>query len=396
MTPCSFSSSCDRSRNDRHVARVRAAQDALSASTPTCSSSSSTNSGMAEDQALGGGREPCWRALWASIGASAESRHATNRNGSRIDADTRASINQRLHLVQNATPPDIAPDSAAAQATARHPNHETQKRVETDICRCCSGKMSSKSMAELIGNLVTLPILPPCSSLLWPWCLQCSSRNVCAIVLIVSKFARRPQHRNDPHVWVQPRWPRSLLLLCWRHQALTSPPTSLATHINRHTPFPPTLGLKGARPSPTKLPFCRCELAVGQHPALGMTLPDLQMVDEALGRKGKPPALEYILVMPFAVLRLPFGYGISYNSYGHAAVRYTRPNGQEVVMNIVGKKNDATMVQFSKPEDYFFRYHARVVAALPRRQSVTQVRACGHTAPHSITLRSRRVCTTEP
>lgn len=77
-------------------------------------------------------------------------------------------------------------------------------------------------------------------------------------------------------------------------------------------------------------------------------------MDHALGCD-RPPDLEYILVMPFAVIKLPFGYGISYNSYGHAALRYTRPNGEQCVMNIVGKKEDAVMVQFSTPEKYLFR-----------------------------------------
>lgn len=54
-------------------------------------------------------------------------------------------------------------------------------------------------------------------------------------------------------------------------------------------------------------------------------LVSVQEVDKALGRS-KPPAVEYILVMPFANLRLPFGLGISYNAYGHAAVRCVAPS----------------------------------------------------------------------
>ena len=40
---------------------------------------------------------------------------------------------------------------------------------------------------------------------------------------------------------------------------------------------------------------------------------------------GKPPAIEYILVMPPSRWKLPFGIGIDWNTYGHAAVRYTLP-----------------------------------------------------------------------
>ncbi|KJE91653.1 hypothetical protein CAOG_02761 [Capsaspora owczarzaki ATCC 30864] len=83
----------------------------------------------------------------------------------------------------------------------------------------------------------------------------------------------------------------------------------------------------------------------------------LSDVDGALGRS-KPPALEYILVMPFSAVRLGFGYGLSYNSFGHAAVRYTLPDGKQVVMNINGKGGiGVPMVQFCTPEEYFLSTH---------------------------------------
>lgn len=58
--------------------------------------------------------------------------------------------------------------------------------------------------------------------------------------------------------------------------------------------------------------------------------------------------------MPFSVFSLPLQFGIGYNSFGHAAVRYTLPSGKQVVMNISGKKPGSPMVQFTTPEEYLF------------------------------------------
>lgn len=77
-------------------------------------------------------------------------------------------------------------------------------------------------------------------------------------------------------------------------------------------------------------------------------------IDKALG-VSKPPALEYILVMPFSSFFVPFlGFGINMNAYGHAAVRYTLPDGRGVVMNVEGKKDKRPMIQFSSPENYIY------------------------------------------
>ena len=60
-------------------------------------------------------------------------------------------------------------------------------------------------------------------------------------------------------------------------------------------------------------------------------------VDKAVGVR-KPPAIEYILVRPHTLIKIPFtDIGIGYNTYGHAAVRYTMPDGTEKVMNINGR-----------------------------------------------------------
>lgn len=72
-------------------------------------------------------------------------------------------------------------------------------------------------------------------------------------------------------------------------------------------------------------------LGAPHGPAIDNKSTVLGDVDRALGFD-RPPAVEYILVQPFAVLRLPLlGVGFALNYYGHAVVRYTRPNGEQVV-----------------------------------------------------------------
>lgn len=75
--------------------------------------------------------------------------------------------------------------------------------------------------------------------------------------------------------------------------------------------------------------------------------------DAALGFD-RPPCVEYVLVRPFAQLKLPFtNIGISYNTFGHAAVRYREPDsGRDVLMNVEGLKD--RFVQFREPAQYFF------------------------------------------
>lgn len=80
----------------------------------------------------------------------------------------------------------------------------------------------------------------------------------------------------------------------------------------------------------------------------GWVLPE---VDRTLG-VSRPPALEYIFVRPLSMLKL-FGRGTGTNPYGHAAVRYTLPSGEQKVMNIVGASG-RELVNFLKPEDYLY------------------------------------------
>lgn len=61
----------------------------------------------------------------------------------------------------------------------------------------------------------------------------------------------------------------------------------------------------------------------------------LREIDAALGCS-KPPAVEYLLVRPFSIIRIPFtNVGICWNSFGHSAVRYTLPSGEEVVSDLL-------------------------------------------------------------
>lgn len=81
----------------------------------------------------------------------------------------------------------------------------------------------------------------------------------------------------------------------------------------------------------------------------------LKEVDQSFGYN-RPPDLEYILVRPFSRINLPLiGYGISYNTFGHSAVRYTHPEtGQQIIVNIEGKKEHKNMVQFRDPNEYLY------------------------------------------
>lgn len=70
--------------------------------------------------------------------------------------------------------------------------------------------------------------------------------------------------------------------------------------------------------------------------------------------KYKNPSIEYLFVKPFSHIALPFGYGITYNNYGHSAVRYTHPDGRDVVMNIQGKEHGKLMVRYYDAKEYMF------------------------------------------
>jgi len=80
----------------------------------------------------------------------------------------------------------------------------------------------------------------------------------------------------------------------------------------------------------------------------------LEEIDKALNMP-KPPAIEYIFVEPFMNWTLSYfsWIGFAGNYYGHAAVRYTLPTGESVVMNIEGS-GKGPMVNFVPAEEYIF------------------------------------------
>jgi hypothetical protein len=78
----------------------------------------------------------------------------------------------------------------------------------------------------------------------------------------------------------------------------------------------------------------------------------LSELDAACGVDG-PPAVEFFFVQPWASFRVPFtNFGIAYNSYGHAALRYTMPDGEQKVVNIANSREG--MVFWSTPSAYLF------------------------------------------
>ena len=84
----------------------------------------------------------------------------------------------------------------------------------------------------------------------------------------------------------------------------------------------------------------------------------LSEIDSSLGVQS-PPSMEYLYVVPCVSFSLSklwlIGSGIysSSNPYGHSALRYTTSDGQQYVMNIVGKPGKR-MVNFLDPTDYLF------------------------------------------
>eukprot|EP01087_Luapelamoeba_hula_P020816 TRINITY_DN715_c4_g1_i1.p1 TRINITY_DN715_c4_g1~~TRINITY_DN715_c4_g1_i1.p1 ORF type:complete len:407 (-),score=67.59 TRINITY_DN715_c4_g1_i1:33-1253(-) len=79
----------------------------------------------------------------------------------------------------------------------------------------------------------------------------------------------------------------------------------------------------------------------------------MQTIDAALG-VNHPPAIEFIFVEPYTSVSIPKfpNWGFSNNPYGHAAVRYTLPDGQQILMNIV--RTSDQMVNFMSPAEYLY------------------------------------------
>jgi len=80
----------------------------------------------------------------------------------------------------------------------------------------------------------------------------------------------------------------------------------------------------------------------------------LDDLDTSLGRKA---SIEYTFVRSFSQVRIPFtNTGFSWNAFGHSAIRYTTPKGEDVVMNVEAKTNPnkKSIIEFHKPSNYFF------------------------------------------
>jgi hypothetical protein len=77
----------------------------------------------------------------------------------------------------------------------------------------------------------------------------------------------------------------------------------------------------------------------------------LSEIDRVLG-VSKAPDVEYFYVKPYCWFRIPFtSWGISYNSYGHAAVRYHPPlidESYKDLSSIFHKSSDTLFQMASK------------------------------------------------
>ena len=78
----------------------------------------------------------------------------------------------------------------------------------------------------------------------------------------------------------------------------------------------------------------------------------LQEINASQGKSANP-CIEYIITRPFGYLKLPFELG-NYNTFGHSAVRYTQPDGKDVVCNIEGKEKGKLFIRFYEPSEYFY------------------------------------------
>eukprot|EP00602_Paraphysomonas_sp_CaronLab_P009472 CAMPEP_0185030380 /NCGR_PEP_ID=MMETSP1103-20130426/17312_1 /TAXON_ID=36769 /ORGANISM="Paraphysomonas bandaiensis, Strain Caron Lab Isolate" /LENGTH=245 /DNA_ID=CAMNT_0027565487 /DNA_START=88 /DNA_END=822 /DNA_ORIENTATION=- len=79
-------------------------------------------------------------------------------------------------------------------------------------------------------------------------------------------------------------------------------------------------------------------------------------INRALGRDtDSNPCVEYILSKPYGILSLPFGLGsLNYNMWGHSALRYTTPDGRDVVVNVEAKQNGKKFLQFYEAKEYLY------------------------------------------
>lgn len=80
----------------------------------------------------------------------------------------------------------------------------------------------------------------------------------------------------------------------------------------------------------------------------------LNDINKSLGVNSNP-AVEYLITMPYGLIKLPFGLGsINYNWFGHSALRYTTPDGKDIVVNIEAKEKGKNFIQFYDADEYLF------------------------------------------
>lgn len=80
----------------------------------------------------------------------------------------------------------------------------------------------------------------------------------------------------------------------------------------------------------------------------------LSEIDKELGKKSNP-VVEYLITKPYGLFKLPFGLGsLSWNWFGHSALRYTTPDGQDIVVNVEAKEKNKNFIQIYDAKEYLF------------------------------------------
>jgi len=80
----------------------------------------------------------------------------------------------------------------------------------------------------------------------------------------------------------------------------------------------------------------------------------LDELNESLGYKSNP-SVEYLITKPYGLVKLPFGLGsINYNWFGHSALRYTTPEGKDIVVNVEAKEKGKNFIQIYDANEYLF------------------------------------------
>lgn len=80
----------------------------------------------------------------------------------------------------------------------------------------------------------------------------------------------------------------------------------------------------------------------------------LDELNKSLDKKTNP-SVEYLITKPYGLIRLPFGLGsLNYNWFGHSALRYTTPEGKDIVVNVEAKEKGKNFIQIYDAKEYLF------------------------------------------